>query len=309
LSKFVYIKRHLGGAGKPIYEGYKNAWSSLGYSSVYYDNLSEIDSKEGTYYLMVNDGDVTDESAISKVKNSFKTFLYTQPNEFPDPWGKHPNFSCLCPDPIIKDLNNLENVVTWGFGNTSKFHTKWKKPTYVPLAFDNITYNSMAKKDPKYKFDICFVGGWADNGFDEKRKIMVEHFEELQKLNIKLGISVNQNISTQEEANLLFNSTIAINLHDNHARVLGLDVNERTFKSLGLTGFMICDSVKEVERLFPSVPTAETPKKFADLVKLHLDAFEMDRHDGELENMKSANRKNILDNHTYVHRVKQMLEL
>ena len=72
---------------------------------------------------------------------------------------------------------------------------------------------------------------------------------------------------------------------------------------------MICDSVKEVERLFPSVPTAETPKKFADLVKLHLDSFEMDRHDGELENMKSANRKNILYNHTYVHRVKQMLEL
>ena len=34
-------------------------------------------------------------------------------------------------------------------------------------------------------------------------------------------------------------------------QTLGYDVNERTFKSLGLTGFMISDHVDELKKLFP----------------------------------------------------------
>tara|TARA_R110000824_G_scaffold391519_2_gene589359 strand:- start:11430 stop:12353 length:924 start_codon:yes stop_codon:yes gene_type:complete len=303
----VYIKFHAGNAGKYIYEGYANAWKSLGYEVIYYDELEDIDSSKGSYHLMAHDTFIKSDEHIKKIENSYRTYVIAAPNEYPKPWGDHPNWRCHCPQRVIDILNGLDNVFMWCFGVDAGHHKKWKKVYYVPLAFDNIGYQP--KKYSGYEHDICFVGGWADNGFDEKRKIMTSHFEEIQKLNLKVGIFINQNISVQDEANLLFNSKIAINLHDEYQRSLGLDVNERTFKSLGLTGFMVCDSVKEVENLFPSVPTAGNPKDFTDLVKLHIDSFKMEKHKGELEDMKKANRKNILDNHTYVNRIQQLLEL
>ena len=172
------------------------------------------------------------------------------------------------------------------------------------MAFDDLSYNTLAKPNLKHKFDICFIGGWADNGFDEKRKIMIEHFTEFEKMGIDTGISVGQNIPTDDEASILYNSKIAINLHDAYQREVGTDSNERTFKSLGLNGFLICDRVKEVENLFPLVPTASNPQEFVDQIKHYLDIS-----DEDMNELKDINKKDIMDNHTYVHRVKQMLEL
>lgn len=299
MGRRVYIKRHRKGAGRWIYEGYKRAWESLGYSVVYYNALHEINGRKNKYYVMALGGDINSEVALQKIKDSQKTFLYVQPNEFPDPWGTHPNFRCHCPLDYIKKVNDLDNVSLWAFGNTDKYHTKWKKVTYLPLAFDHLGYKP--EKDDSFEYDVCFVGGWADNGFNEKQQIMLSHFDALKKLDIKMGVAINQGISDQVEANLLYNSKIALNLHDQYQRVLGTDSNERTFKSLGLTGFLICDSVTEVTNLFPSVPTAEDVDGFVSLVEKYLKE--------DLLDIKEGNRKIILDGHTYVHRVKALLEL
>ena len=296
----VYIKSHAGGAGKWIYAGYGRAWESMGYEVVHYDALSQIDEEPNSYYLMAIDGTVSDQEALQKVVDSYKTFLYVQPNEFPAPWGSHPNFQCHCPDEFIDKLNELKNVIFWVFGNTTKYHTKWKKfINYIPLAFDNISYQP--QKDDNYAYDICFVGGWADNGFNEKRAIMLAHFDELKKLNINMGICINQGISVQDEANLLYNSKISLNIHDQYQRVYGDDSNERTFKSLGLNGFLICDKVREVKRLFPDVPTGESPADFVELVRKYLST--------PLEDIKERNKQKILDKHTYVHRVNSFLSI
>jgi len=299
MGRKVFIKKHWSGAGKWIYEGYKRAWERLGYSVVYYNSLDEINGRKNKYYVMALGGDVNSDLALQKIKESQKTFLYVQPNEFPDPWGTHPNFQCHCPLEYIKKVNELDNVRLWAFGNTDKYHTKWKKVNYIPLAFDHLGYQP--EKAESFEHDVCFVGGWADNGFNEKRQIMRSHFDALKKLDIKLGLAINQGISDQEEANLLYNSKIALNLHDQYQRVLGTDSNERTFKSLGLTGFLICDAVTEVINLFPSVPTAEDVDSFVSLVEKYLKE--------DLLDIKEENRKLILDEHTYVHRVKALLEL
>jgi len=38
----VFVKKHPAHAGKWIYEGYKNAWNSLGYDTEYYNSLDDI---------------------------------------------------------------------------------------------------------------------------------------------------------------------------------------------------------------------------------------------------------------------------
>ena len=39
----------------------------------------------------------------------------------------------------------------------------------MPLSYDSISYQS--KEIIDYKYDICFIGGFADNGFNEKIKV------------------------------------------------------------------------------------------------------------------------------------------
>jgi hypothetical protein len=88
----------------------------------------------------------------------------------------------------------------------------------VPLAFDNISYEYL--EDSKFKFDVCFVGGRANNGFDEKYKIMMTHFSAFKDSGLKCGIFVGRNLTHEQENKLLYNSKVAINIHDAYQRTL-----------------------------------------------------------------------------------------
>ena len=94
---------------------------------------------------------------------------------------------------------------------------------------------------------------------------------------------------------------VSLNIHDDYQRQLGLDTNERTFKSLGLTGVMVSDNVTQIKNIFPSVPLASDPEEMVEIVKIFINS-------DELDDTKQKNRENILQNHTYVNRVKEMLE-
>ena len=182
------------------------------------------------------------------------------------------------------------------------FYPLWKNITTVPLGFDNFSYENL--KDEKYKFDVCFVGGRANNGFDEKYKIMINHFAAFKDSGLKCGIFVDKNLTHEQENKILYNSKVAINIHDAYQRELGLDTNERTFKSLGLTGVLVADEEEQLHRIFPDVKRTNDPKEMVKFVKEYVSMPEE-----ELNSIKEKNRKMISDNHTYVHRVKQLLEL
>ena len=85
-------------------------------------------------------------------------------------------------------------------------------------------------------------------------------------MELGLHFFINKGISVQQEANVLFNSKIAINIHDAYTRKTGCNCNERNFKSLGLTGFMISDKHEFLQSLFPDAPLAETPKQMAEMI-------------------------------------------
>ena len=297
----VYIKYHKNFAGKWIYKGFASAWKRLGYDVEYYESLEDVDDKG--HYIMAIDYDLKNKDKLIQrldtLESAEKVFLYSQPNVFPEPWGAHDNFVSIAQPEAIKKINSFDHVTKWSWLADKKYYTEWENVNTVLLAHDSENYEPM--KDDDYKFDVCFVGGWADNGFNEKKRIMLNHFIAIKKLKLNCGIFVNKNIPHSVENKILYNSKIAINIHDNYQRILGLDINERTFKSLGLTGFLISDHIECMKNIFPNVPLAKDAEEMANLIEEHISK--------DISEVKEKNREDILKNHTYKNRVRELLLL
>ena len=299
----IFIKRpSIQGAWMWITKGYARAWESLGFEVVYYDLIEEIPT-DGEYDLMARDWDLINMKGLAPIEAARRTYFIAQPNEFPLPWGAHPNFHSHCSDEIIDRINKLDNVYLWSFGSTSPYHTKWKKVNSMPLAFDSISYNMTYA--PEHDFDVCFVGGWANNGFDEKRKIMLEYFGHYKDSGMKCGFFINKNLTHEQENSILCSSKVAINIHDAYQHALGLDTNERTFKTLGTTGILVSDNVEQIKDLDLRAVMTESPKEMVEAVRKYV--FDTSRE--EREEIKIKNRANILQEHTYIIRAKKMMEL
>ena len=297
----LYIQKPMvKGAWVWINDGYKLAWEKMDFDVIPYNDILEVDT-DGDYHIMAWEYDIRNrQEAIQVIEKSKKAYFYAQPNYFPPPWGLHPNWQCSLGDEMIESINQMEHVHLWNFGDTKKeYFFKWKDILSLPLAFDSISYKPV--EDSKCAYDICFVGGWANNGLNEKRAIMIEHFMEIKKLNLKCGIFINKDISLQDEANVLYNSNIAINIHDAYTRTVGCNYNERTFKSLGLTGFLISDKHTLLEKDFPDLPMAQNAKDMSELIIQYMDQ--------DLTEIKEKNRLDILHNHTYINRVKKFISL
>jgi hypothetical protein len=312
----AYIPDFPSHAGRWIYKGYRNAWKQEGFDVNFYEDYRSLTGESGVIssipttrdelseqYIVMTVDSLVNQETLEALDKSYKSFVYVQPNIFPMPWGRHPNFQCAASDKIINLLNKMNNVHLWTFGDNTDNHTKWKKVNTIPLAFDSVSYVPITNKSYS-KYDVCFVGGWADNGFNEKKPIMIKYFSEFMKSELNCGVFINKNISTEQESLLLYNSKITLNIHDAYQRVLGYDTNERTFKSLGLNGAMVSDKITQLERLFPKAMTSTNPSDMVSGVKKLLSLSEV-----ELQNIKNENKQNILDNHCYTNRVKTLLEL
>jgi len=316
----VYLPDYSSHAGRWIYIGYQKAWQQLGYDIVvpppeapgngncvwFLDVPTTADLLAEEYIMMAPDSIAHNLGApfLEAAARSHKTFIFAQPNAFPSPWGDHPNFQCAASDETINALNQMDNVYLWTFGEVNpEYHHKWKKVHTVPLAFDSVSYKPI--KDENYsKYDVSFVGGWVNNGFDEKRKIMMDIFIEFKKSGLNCGFFVNRNLNHEQETAVLYNSKISLNIHDAYQRILGNDTNERTFKSIGLNGILISDKVKQLENILPNVKTSNEPAELVRFTKEYLSLTEK-----EINDIKEENRQDILDNHCYTHRVEQLLAL
>jgi len=294
----IYLQNHPGGAGNWIYRGYYEAWKKEGFEPVFIKSLDEIDSND--YMLMITNG-MVDKNNLTAIEKSKKCFMFASPNIYPDPWGQHPNFQCPLDLPTINILNELDNVVKWTFGEVKKEHyTWWNDVITVPLAFDEANYQVADPDNKNYKYDVCFIGGFANNGFNEKIKIMEECLGTFMRTKLKYGFSIGQQISHGAENKVLLESKVCLNIHDAYQRHLGLDTNERTFKSLGVNGLMVSDKVKQLNDLFPDVKTSLNNDVLVNFV---LEYVEQDVSD-----IKKNNIDNIKKNHTYSNRVRKFLE-
>ena len=303
----IYVYDYGSHAGKWIYSAYHKAWAAKGFDVVKIPtnkNISETVDTSEEYMLMVTDAAANEGHNLEVIEKSFKTFLYVQPNEFPHPWGAHPNFISIATAPAIEQINKFENVRLWTFGdNTTSYHTKWKETHSIPLAFDSIGYTRSINEKYK-KFDICFIGGWANNGFNEKRKIMIDVFSKFKASNLNCAFFIEKNLSHEQETELISSSKVTLNIHDAYQRHLGTDTNERTFKSLGLNGCLVSDTVGQLNRIFPDLKTSLDSSEIVQITEQYLSLTEK-----ELQDIKEQNIQNILENHCYTNRVESLLSL
>jgi spore maturation protein CgeB len=312
----VYCVQYSGHAGRWIYNGIAAAWDKLGYE-IYHPDVNNpetttmmffpTDSKtlNDDYYMMCTADMINCDTALTAVQNANKAFLFVQPTQFPEPWGAHPNFRNILDTKWITELNKLDNVVYWTFADVrEEYYHLWQKPIHtIPLAFDNLNYNPNVVSKFQ-QFDISFVGGWANNGFDEKRKIIIDIFSKFKDSGLKCGFFVNKNLTHQQECDLLRNSKLTLNIHDAYQRSLGLDTNERTFKSLGLNGALVSDTVGQLGRLFPEVKTSLDANEIVEITR---DLLNLNPSD--LEEIKSKNKDDILTNHCYTNRIQELVKL
>ena len=90
----IYIQKStIQGAWLWINKGYKSAWESEGFDVIEYTTLEEINEPKGSYDIMSYDWLVKTQDAVDVLKNSNRAYFFPQPNNFPLPWRRHPNFT------------------------------------------------------------------------------------------------------------------------------------------------------------------------------------------------------------------------
>lgn len=301
MNNTVYIKHHPHSAGKWIYEGFARAWISLGFEVSFFNDISQI--KSDARFIMTTESDV--ERDIDVLGSVEKSFVFVQPFKFPEPWGRHPNWITSVKRETAEKSNSIASIKKWTFVNDTKNlnYRPWEDVHYIPLAFDSVGYQ-LPDFNIEKKFDVCFVGGWANNGFNEKQKRIIDHLSLVQQSGIRCGFFVNSGLTHEQENFVICSSRVALNIHDEYQVKLGLDLNERTFKSLALSGILASDNVSEMKNIFPGVKLASRPNEMLDIINHYLSFSEED-----LLSERMRNRVDILENHTYVQRVKRMMQL
>lgn len=291
----VYLLSHPTDAGKWIYNGFYNAWKHLGYEPIWMEPKDLIDISSSSFIMSVDSLPVN-----HKIYERFdKVFLYVM-NQFSDIFQGHPNFTTQLSSNVINDINNCKNIIKYNFGLIeNKYIGEWTDVQYVPLAFDNVSYKNLYKG---YIFDVCFVGGLAHNGVNTKLQIMKEYLGVFKDSGLRCGFFLNKNISHEQENKMLCNSKICLNIHDKNQHIMGLDTNERTFKSLGCGGCLVSDNVRCLSH--PPIGNliihkADSPQNMVEICKDLLTKNLEEEREHNFEEMK---------NHTYMARIKQLLQ-
>jgi hypothetical protein len=230
-----------------------------------------------------------------------KKIMFITPNYFPGIWNNHENYvSNIAKDKnAVEKINSDKSILKWTFCDFDNvdYWNDWDNLLTSPLAYDNFSYP--AKEIDEYKYDVFYCGSWANNGYNSKKKRIIEFLGEFKDSGLKCGFFVNKNLPHEKEIELMRSSRVCVNIHDDYAVELGLDTNERTFKALGANGLLVSDRVQQIARLDLPVQMVDTPKEMVQAVQ-ELVSMNLDSH---------ANREMILEKHTYTNRVEEWLNL
>lgn len=213
-------------------------------------------------------------------------------------------------------INHADAVFCFEENDVEYYANIGKKAYFLPLACDTHVYYPIANQEKN--IDILFVG----NVYGSKRRIrllqmIVKHYPNLKIViygaykpyyknplkwlfREKRKIFKNINISP-EKVNYLYNHCkIALNIH--HEQTI-TGANQRVFESSGSGAYQICDANPYIESLFPhsEVGLYHNEEELIALI------------DYALSNDQSENAKKaytiVVENHTFLHRVKTMLEI
>lgn len=140
---------------------------------------------------------------------------------------------------------------------------------------------------------ISRISGWLQKG---GQLFNVPGLRSLQKPKLDLA----------DERKIYNSSIISINIHEDFQRRCGGDCNERTFKVPLAGGFEVSDDVSCIRKYFKAdkeLVIAENKSDWYEKIDYYI------RHPEKRVSIIEAGRRRVLENHTYVCRVKQMMDV
>lgn len=204
--------------------------------------------------------------------------------------------------------------------------TGYTYQTILMAANKNVYYYDYSEK---YKADISYVG----SNLPDKKEFFQKHLFPLfkkyrvrvygndwtladrtkgyiqkigQYFNIDLLKHIRKLALNEEDGRKVYSSsTISLNIHEEHQRKLGCDFNERTFKIIASGGFEICDNVKALRKHFTEreLVIGENTRDWFDKIEYYIKNPEK-----RLPIIKAGKGK-VLAKHTYHNRAQQFIDL
>lgn len=161
----------------------------------------------------------------------------------------------------------------------------------------------------KKKYDVKIYGpGWTFK--DNTLRLLARVAREFGLKNINSWISKRRLQIPAEDENKLYSSAkICVNIHERAEYIKShVILNERTFKIPACGGFEICDFVPPLRRYFTEKEMVMAGDKNGDWVKDWFEKIDYYlRRDDERQAIQKRGAERALRDHTYIHRVTQML--
>ena len=214
----------------------------------------------------------------------------------------------------LKELTGKPNFgyVHYGEHRLAETHGHWRqqglKMESLVNAADIFEFTKGESK-PEYECDLAFVGGRWGYKSQTLDRWFIPMCAPGVNLRIKIfgnqpwGVSQYCGFLQDSEVKHLFSSAkICPNLSEPHSQDFGYDIIERPFKLLANKCFVISDYVEDLHKLFPTeIVYGKTPEEFMEKIKVWLD-----RPD-ERRELAQAGHEVVMKNHTYFHRVRDIL--
>ena len=208
---------------------------------------------------------------------------------------------------ILKEYN-IKNIHWLPFACDPDFH----KP---------VELSPSEKKE--YKTDICFIGSWnpikSTYGYG-KRQAALECLTDYDLgiwgpgwKDLPLESSLKEFIrgyhTKPEEWVKIYSATriaITIHPHDKEGKVPCYQASPKVFEALACGAFLVVDDQRDILNLFESgnhLVVYHNHKELREIISYYL------CHPDEARKIAQQGRKNVLENHTYKHRIEGMLRI
>lgn len=327
------------GADRWIWEGYRDAFLAEGHE---FFTLSEFDDFKKTAQQVAPDLLLLDFCF-------FERFAFSVPQDFFSQLKqKGTKIFCLTDVGVDREVPQEERIALFRkylpffdvcYSNyapeeTKGFEERFGKPLHFVPHAANTKYYFPDTRDPKFSCDIAFVGSFYTQKREQYDKLL---FPLLKKYRVCLygagwtrrdrvlrlasGVARKLKLSSlarllskqrivlspDEERKLYASSKICVNIHEYYrdGTCKGFS-NEREFKVPASGGFQITDYIPGMERYFDlerEIVAVKTPEDWFQKVDYYL------THERERKDIQERGTARVLREHTYRHRVRQLLGL
>lgn len=174
-------------------------------------------------------------------------------------------------------------------------------------AADIIEYNSN-RFDERLECQVSYIGGYwkyKSKNLDPYITSLCSNFKYRMKIfgNSQWPCSQYCGFLPEEKVKDLFiSSEINLNIHEPHSQKYGFDIVERPFKVFACGGFLISDYVEGLKNILPDIPMGKTPEEYRKKIDYYL--YKPD----ERKDITIRCQKEVLKNHTYFSRIKNVLD-